>query len=79
MPVVCVAATMAPRVVPPDGGVVSADVPTLAAALTEFAEDASAATRAGKAAREYAMTHFSLHRFLREWDGVVDELCTGKE
>jgi hypothetical protein len=79
MPVVCVAATMAPLVVPADAGVVSADVATLAAALTEFVTDASAAARAGKAAREYAMAHFSLDRFLREWDVVIDGLCAGKE
>lgn len=79
MPVVCVATTMAPLVVPHDAGVVSADITTLAGALTDFVTDASAATRAGKAAREYAMTHFCLDRFLREWDDVIDALCTGKE
>lgn len=79
MPVVCVATTMAPLVVPHDAGVVSADVDTLAAALTDFVTDPAAATRAGKAAREYAMAHFSLDRFLREWDDVIGCLCTGKE
>lgn len=78
MPVVGVAATMAPLVVPSDAGVVSADVATLAAALTDFVADPASATRAGKAAREYAMTKFSLPRFLREWDDVIGALCTGK-
>ncbi|GAA1688569.1 glycosyl transferase [Mycolicibacterium murale] len=79
MPVVAVAGTMAPLVVPAEAGVVSADIPTLARALTDFADDPSAAHRAGKAAREYAIAHFSLDRFLQQWDDVIDVVCAGKE
>jgi Glycosyl transferases group 1 len=75
MPVVAVAATMAPLVVPPEAGVVSADTMTLGRALQGFVTDLSAATLAGKAAREYAMAHFSLDRFLAEWDELIDERC----
>ena len=35
----------------------------------------AAAAAAGKAARDYAMAHFSLARFLREWNDVIDEMC----
>jgi glycosyltransferase involved in cell wall biosynthesis len=75
MPVVAVASTMAPLVVPAEAGVVSADVATLAYALEGFVTDLWAASAAGKAAREYAMAHFALERFLAEWDDVIDENC----
>jgi len=75
MPVVAVASTMAPLVVPAEAGVVSADVNTLAYALEGFVTDKSAASAAGKAARDFAMAHFSLGRFLAEWDDVIAESC----
>ncbi|MGV0741553.1 glycosyltransferase [Mycolicibacterium sp. XJ870] len=75
MPVVAVASTMAPLVVPAEAGVVSADVKTLAYALQGFVTDLPAATVAGKAAREFAMAHFALDRFLGEWDLVIDDCC----
>jgi glycosyltransferase involved in cell wall biosynthesis len=75
MPVVAVASTMVPSVVPAEAGVVSADVKTLASALKSFVTDRAAATLAGKAAREYATAHFSLDRFLSQWDEVVEERC----
>jgi glycosyltransferase involved in cell wall biosynthesis len=76
MPVVAVASTMAPLVVPAEAGVVSADVKTLAFALEAFVTDLPAATAAGKAARDFAMAHFALDRFLAEWDEVIEESCT---
>jgi hypothetical protein len=75
MPVVAVAATMTPLVVPAEAGVVSADVATLAHALEGFVTDLSAASAAGKAARDFAMAHFALERFLAEWENVIDEVC----
>ncbi|HEX2284763.1 MAG TPA: glycosyltransferase [Mycobacterium sp.] len=75
MPVVAVASTMAPLVVPPEAGVVSADVHTLEYALEGFVTDKSAASAAGKAARDFAMAHFSLERFLADWEDVIDECC----
>jgi outer membrane murein-binding lipoprotein Lpp len=54
---------------------VSADVKTLAYALEAFVTDLSAATAAGKAARDFAMAHFALERFLTEWEDVIDECC----
>jgi hypothetical protein len=75
MPVVAVASTMAPLVVPAEAGVVSADIPTLAYALEGFVTDLAAASAAGKAARDFAMAHFSLDRFLAEWDDVIQQNC----
>ena len=76
MPVVAVASTMVPLVVPAEAGVVSADVETLASALEGFVSDPTAATAAGKAARDFAMAHFSLNRFLDDWDRLIDDCCT---
>ncbi|WP_286149248.1 glycosyltransferase [Mycobacterium sp. IS-1496] len=75
MPVVAVASTMAPLVVPAEAGVVSADVETLASALERFVSDPPAAGAAGKAARDFAMAHFSLDRFLGDWDRLIDDCC----
>jgi hypothetical protein len=76
MPIVAVASTMAPLIVPPAAGVVSADVPTLGWAAEGFIADHVAAVAAGKAAREYATTHFGIDRFLDEWDRLIEEVCT---
>ncbi len=75
MPVVVVASTMAPLVVPAEAGVVSADVATLGHALEAFVTDHGAAGTAGKTAREFALAHFGLDRFLRQWDQLIEELC----
>nr|WP_286211273.1 glycosyltransferase [Mycolicibacterium mageritense] len=75
MPIVAVGSTAAPLVVRADAGVVSADVKTLAYALQGFVTDLPAATVAGKAAREFALAHFGLDRFLKEWDRVIAEAC----
>jgi len=75
MPVVAVASTMAPLVVPPEAGVVSADVDTLRAALSGLVADRYLAEVVGKAARDYATEHFGLDRFLREWDQVIETQC----
>ncbi|MCV7383662.1 glycosyltransferase [Mycolicibacter longobardus] len=77
MPVVAVASTMAPLVVPPEAGVVSADVDTLRAALSGLVADRYLAEVVGKAARCYATQHFGLERFLREWDEVIEAQCAG--
>ncbi|ORV49301.1 glycosyl transferase [Mycolicibacter engbaekii] len=76
MPVVAVAATMAPLVVPPEAGVVSADLDTLGAALRGLIADRYLAEVVGKAARNYAMEHFGLDRFLHQWDQVIEAQCT---
>jgi glycosyltransferase involved in cell wall biosynthesis len=75
MPIVSVATTMAPLVVPDEAGVVSADVTSLGNALQRFLTDHGAAMAAGKAAREYALAHFNLERFLTDWDELIDDVC----
>lgn len=75
MPVVAVASTMAPLVVPEEAGVVSADVATLGRALANLLADKAAAEIAGKAARSFALTYFSLDRFLSQWDDIIESLC----
>ena len=75
MPVVAVGATMVPLVIPGEAGVVSADVDTLVHALMGFVTDRGAAEAAGKAAREFAMAHFGIDRFLRQWDDVIEGQC----
>lgn len=75
MPVVAVASTMTPLAVPPEAGVVSADVDTLRAALSGLVADRYLAEVVGKAARDYATEHFGLERFLCEWDRVIEAQC----
>ena len=74
LPIVAFASTMASTLIPPEAGVVSADVRTLELATEGFVVDYGAAAAAGKAARDYAVAHFGLKRFLTEWDAVIAEL-----
>jgi hypothetical protein len=62
-------------VISAEAGVVSPDVRTLAHALEGFVTDLASATVAGKSARDFAMAHFALDRFLAQWDDVIDECC----
>lgn len=75
MPVVSVASTMAPLVVPAGAGAVSADPAVLGAALADFTADPAAAQLAGKTAREFVLTHHGLDRFLGRWDDLIEEVC----
>jgi hypothetical protein len=75
MPVVAVAATMAPLEIPVEAGVVTADVDVLGRAASAFLADHGAAAAAGKAARQHATARFGLDRFLREWDRLIEEVC----
>jgi hypothetical protein len=75
MPVVAVAATMAPLVVPAEAGVVSADRSELGEALAHFVTDPAAAEVAGKAARDHVLQTHGLDRFLADWDRLIEEVC----
>jgi hypothetical protein len=75
MPVVAVATTMAPLIVPREAGVVSADIDALVDAVEMFAHEPEAASAAGKSARQFALRHFGLDRFLEDWSRLIDELC----
>jgi glycosyltransferase involved in cell wall biosynthesis len=76
MPIVAVASTMAPLAVPPEAGVVSADIDTLGWAAEGFIADHPSAVSAGKLAREHAISHFGIDRFLADWDQLIEEMCT---
>jgi hypothetical protein len=76
MPIVAVGATMAPLAVPTEAGVISADVGVLADAVKLFVHEPEAARAAGKSAREFALTHFGLRRFLHEWNELIEMTCT---
>ncbi|ORX05532.1 glycosyltransferase [Mycolicibacillus trivialis] len=75
MPVVAVAATMAPLVVPRDAGVVSADPAVLGRALEELVADPDHARAAGAAAREHARKQYGLDRFLHAWEHLIEAQC----
>lgn len=77
MPVVALAATEASRAVPPEAGVVSADVDELARAVRRLIEDRDFAVERGRQAREYALAHYGHERFLRDWDGVLGNAVAG--
>ncbi|MBB4689139.1 glycosyltransferase [Amycolatopsis jiangsuensis] len=79
MPVVVAAATEAPSTVPPEAGVVSADVSVLARRFRELIHEPDFAVLAGKAAREHVLRHHGLGAFLARWDHLLDETVPALE
>jgi hypothetical protein len=76
MPVVALAATEAVRAVPPDAGLVSADVDELVAGLRRLVSEPEPARGIGKQAREYALANYGLARFLGDWDELLMEVSS---
>ena len=76
MPVLALATTEAPRAIPADAGVVSADVRELAEAAHWLLQDPQQAARMGRAARSAALASYGLDRFLSDWDTLLDALVT---
>ena len=74
MPVLALAATEAPRAVPPEAGAVSADVDELLRCARRLVADPEDARRRGLAAREAALERYGLGRFLDRWDEVLADL-----
>lgn len=74
MPVVALATTEVPEAVPPEAGVVSTRVETLAKALGRLVEDPEESRDMGEAARRYALSRYGLDRFLYDWDRVLKEV-----
>lgn len=72
MPVVVLDATEASRAVPPEAGAISTDVDELVRAATTLLRDPAEARRRGLVAREAALAHYNLERFLSDWDDVLD-------
>ncbi|GLY47837.1 glycosyltransferase [Lentzea sp. NBRC 102530] len=74
MPVVTLACTEAVRAVPAGVGVASADVRELVEATRELIADPALARERGQRAREFALAHYGLDAFLRNWDVLLKEV-----
>jgi len=75
MPVVALATTEIPVAVPDRCGVVSNDVDALVEATRRLLADPAEATELGRRAREHAIEHFSLDRFLDGWNQLLEVSC----
>jgi hypothetical protein len=71
MPIVALATTEAPRAVPPEAGVVSADVDALADAVRRLVADPALAAEMGKRAREHALANYDLNTFSKRWNALL--------
>jgi hypothetical protein len=74
MPVVALAATEAPRAVPPEAGAVSADIDELLRCARRLVANPDEARRRGVAAREAALARYGLGKFQDSWDGLLADL-----
>jgi glycosyltransferase involved in cell wall biosynthesis len=75
MPVVALASTEVVRAVPPEAGVISTSVDDLTAALRTLLHEPALARQLGKSAREFALEHHGLTRFLRRWDDLLRQVA----
>jgi glycosyltransferase involved in cell wall biosynthesis len=78
MPVVALATTEAYAAVPPGTGVLTSRRDELARAVTAFLADAELAAETGWAARQHALEHYGLDRFLARWDELLDATLAGR-
>lgn len=76
MPVIALATTEALRAIPPSAGVISTKVPELQEAATRLLAEPEEAAAMGAAARDHALTHYGLGRFLSDWNVLLDESST---
>ena len=76
MPVLALSTTEAPHAVPPEAGLLSNDPDELLARARDWLHDRDAAAAAGAAARDHALRHYGLGRFLADWDTVLQEVTT---
>lgn len=74
MPVVALDTTEASAAVPPQAGVVSNRWEVLEAAVRDLRHDVERARVMGKAARQVALEHYGLGRFLADWDRLLEEV-----
>jgi glycosyltransferase involved in cell wall biosynthesis len=74
MPVVALATTEVAEAVPSGAGVVSNRLSVLTTSLRELANEPGKAKAMGEAARGAALERYSLPRFLRDWDALLDEV-----
>jgi glycosyltransferase involved in cell wall biosynthesis len=73
MPVLVLATTEAVAAVPPEAGVLSANVDTLVDAAHWLIDEPAEALRLGEAARRVASARYGLDRFLADWDRLLEE------
>ncbi|MGZ6247919.1 MAG: glycosyltransferase [Vulcanimicrobiaceae bacterium] len=73
MPVVALATTETAYAVPPGAGIVSTNVRALVSQLRELLIDPARCVTMGRRAREHALEHYGLGRFLADWDLLLEE------
>jgi hypothetical protein len=79
MPVLALATTEAVAAVPPGAGVLSTRVDDLVEAAQWLLDEPAEAARLGARARQVALTHYGLDRFLADWDRLLEEeLCASR-
>jgi hypothetical protein len=71
-PVLVLSATAAPEAVPATAGLVSSDVDALIREGRRLIANPDAAAAMGAAGRAHALAHFSVARFLRDWDQLLE-------
>jgi hypothetical protein len=74
LPIVALATTAAIEAVPPEAGVLSTRVDTLADAARSLIADPQYGRQLGKHARAAAVERYSLSRFLRDWQHMLEEV-----
>lgn len=74
MPVIALGATEAFRAVPPGAGAVSSDMDELVAAARLLINEPAEARARGLVARDFALRHYGLDRFLGEWDRLLADI-----
>lgn len=74
MPVVALATTEVTRAVTPGCGVVSTSPDVLAEAVRRYLAEPGAAAADGARARQAALEHYGLKRFLDDWDRLIEEV-----
>lgn len=75
MPVLALSTTAAPEAVPERAGLVTCDIERLHQMAAHWLQDPIEARERGRAAREFALTHFGLKRFLDDWDRILMEVA----
>ncbi|HZZ64041.1 MAG TPA: glycosyltransferase [Candidatus Baltobacteraceae bacterium] len=74
MPVVALATTEIPEAVPDGTGITSTNVQTLVESLEELLDNPERCKELGLHARAHARSRYGLERFLRDWDGLLQEI-----
>jgi Glycosyl transferases group 1 len=79
LPIVALATTEMPTVVTDgDAGFVHTDPRRLIEAMQELLQDPGLARRMGERAREIALERFSIERFVRDWNAVLEEVAASR-